>query len=67
MAVGGDGWQLRKVVAKHVDLPVAEAKDLYERLRRPPPVGFVECDVDSGPRASVFRRKRALMELKVMA
>jgi hypothetical protein len=46
VAVGGDLRQLRKVVAKSGDLPVAEAKDLHERHRRLPLAGFVERDVD---------------------
>jgi len=52
VAVGSDGWQLRTVVAKRGDLPVAEAKDLHERHRRLPPVGFVEGDVDLGNKTS---------------
>ena len=55
MAVVGDGWQLRKVVAKCGDLPVAEAKDLHERHPRPLPAGFVERDVDLGNENVVIR------------
>src|SRR5262245_42269540 len=48
VAVGGDGWQLREVVAKYGDLPVADAKDPHKGHRRRPPVGFVEGYVDLG-------------------
>lgn len=48
LTVGGDHWQFGEVVAKHGNLPAAEAEDLHERHRRALAVGFVERDVDLG-------------------